>query len=204
VEQKYAPVIAALEKRGIKACFTKDRKDAKEELLRRIPPGSKVGIGGSQTIEQLDVVDELAAAGSEVIWHWRVPKDEVAKIRREALGADVYLASSNALTEDGHIVNIDGTANRIAGMVFGPPRVILVVGINKLAADLEAAIFRARNEAAVINAQRLEIKAPCYYSGKCEEDCDSPLRICRVLQIIEYKPSAVDIELILVGEELGY
>ncbi|MGI6575848.1 MAG: lactate utilization protein [bacterium] len=204
MEEKLMQVVEALRKRGIKADFVPDKESAKKELLERIPAGASVGIGGSITIEQLGVEKALADKGCNVYWHWRASKEETMQTRRAAVAADIYLASSNAITEDGRLVNIDGMGNRLTGMVFGPPRVILVIGSNKLAPNLDAAIDRARNKATVPNVKRLGIKAPCYYTGHCISDCASPSRACKVLMVIERKPTATDIEVILVGEELGY
>ncbi|HHW91522.1 MAG TPA: LUD domain-containing protein, partial [Firmicutes bacterium] len=118
-------------------------------------------------------------------------------------GCEFYLASSNALTEDGRLVNIDGTGNRVMGMVYGPRRVILVVGSNKLAGSLEAALERIHREACPPNARRLKLQTPCAATGECN-DCSSPDRMCKVTTIIEGKPGATDLEVILVGEKLGY
>ncbi|HHW55257.1 MAG: lactate utilization protein [bacterium] len=204
MEERYARVVAALEKRGIKAIYVPDKEGAQQELLERIPAGASVGIGGSMTIQELEVEEALAAKGCEVVWHWRAPSpDQIDPLRRRALGCDFYLASSNALTEDGRLVNIDGTGNRVMGMVYGPRRVILVVGVNKLAADLGAALDRIRREACPANARRLKRKTPCAATGQCN-DCNSPDRMCQVTTIIEGKPSSTDLEVILVGEKLGY
>ncbi|MGI6144096.1 MAG: lactate utilization protein [bacterium] len=204
MEEKYAQVVAALQRRGIKAIFVPDRERARQELLDRIPAGASVGIGGSMTIQELDVEESLTAKGCEVVWHWRAPSPElVGPLRRRALGCEFYLASSNALTEDGRLVNIDGTGNRVMGMVYGPRRVILVVGSNKLAGSLEAALERIHREACPPNARRLKLQTPCAATGECN-DCSSPDRMCKVTTIIEGKPGATDLEVILVGEKLGY
>jgi len=117
--------------------------------------------------------------------------------------SDVFLSSTNALTVDGIIVNTDGVGNRVAGMIFGPRRVILVVGINKIVKDIDDAIWRIKNVATPMNAYRLGLNTPCAKLGYCM-NCTSNVSICRVTTIIEYKPSRTDFTVVLVGEELGY
>jgi len=204
MEVGYKEVVEALERRGIKAVFLPTVQEARRELLARIPAGSRVGIGGSMTIQDLRVEEELAARGCEVLWHWRAPSPgEVKQLRRRALTCDFYLASTNAITRDGRLVNIDGSGNRVMGMVYGPPRVILVAGINKLSTNLEGALERVRREACPTNARRLGLKTPCAATGECN-DCNTPDRMCKVLTIIEGKPNETELEVILVGEKLGY
>ena len=204
MEVGYKEVVEALERRGIKAVFLPTVQEARRELLARIPAGSRVGIGGSMTIQDLRVEEELAARGWEVLWHWRAPSPgEVKQLRRRALTCDFYLASTNAITRDGRLVNIDGSGNRVMGMVYGPPRVILVAGINKLSTNLEGALERVRREACPPNARRLGLKTPCAATGECN-DCNTPDRMCKVLTIIEGKPNETELEVILVGEKLGY
>ncbi len=204
MEEKYRQVVEALEKRGIKAVFIPTKEEARQMLLDRIPAGASVGIGGSMSIQELEVEEELATKGCEVLWHWRGScPEQVNSLRRRALTCDFYLASSNAITQDGRLVNIDGTGNRVMGMVYGPPRVILVVGINKLSTDLEGALDRVRREASPPNARRLKLKTPCAITGECN-DCTSPDRMCKVVTIIEGKPGETELEVLLVGEKLGY
>jgi hypothetical protein len=117
--------------------------------------------------------------------------------------SDLFLSSVNAITLNGELVNIDGIGNRVNSINFGPGKVILVVGYNKIVDDVQEAIHRIKNFAAPLNARRLKIDVPCAKVGKCV-DCNSPNRICRVIVIHERKPSLTDILVILVGEELGF
>jgi hypothetical protein len=117
--------------------------------------------------------------------------------------ADLFLSSSNAVTLNGELVNIDGVGNRVNSTNFGPGKVILVVGYNKIVEDVQEAIQRIKNVAAPLNARRLNVDVPCAKVGKCV-DCNSPNRICRAIVIHERKPSLTDILVILVGEELGF
>ena len=204
MEKGYTEVVEALERRGIKAAFIPTKEEARRVLLGKIPAGASVGIGGSMSIQELGIEEELAAKGCEVFWHWRAPRPErVNPLRRRALTCDFYLASTNAITGDGRLVNIDGTGNRVMGMVYGPPRVILVAGINKLSGDLEGALDRVRREACPPNARRLKLKTPCAATGECN-DCNTPDRMCKVVTIIEGKPGETELEVLLVGEKLGY
>jgi hypothetical protein len=124
-------------------------------------------------------------------------------MRREMFLADVYVSSSNAVTEDGKLYNIDGTGNRVGSMTFGPKKVILVCGINKIVKDLDAAVSRVQNRAAPMNARRLALKTPCAETGVCA-DCASPQRICNVYVVTAKKPVWTDVTVLLVGEPLGF
>jgi L-lactate utilization protein LutB len=198
-------VVENLKRRGFDAFWCKTKEEAKSKLLDIIPVTAKIGIGGSVTIRELGIIDELIERGNTVIHHWKpgLPSEEDFQIRREEMTSDVFLSSTNALTVDGVIVNTDGVGNRVAGMIFGPRRVILVVGINKIVKDIDDAIWRIKNVATPMNAYRLGLNTPCAKLGYCM-NCTSNVSICRVTTIIEYKPSRTDFTVVLVGEELGY
>lgn len=204
MEDRLLKAQQALEKHGIKTRIVATAEEAKEIILEQVQPGQGVGVGGSCTIESLGVVPELEAKGCPVYWHWRgQTPDEVNELRRAQLTCDVFLASSNAVTQDGRLVNIDGIGNRVAAMVFGPGKVILVCGQNKVVPDLEAALDRIHNVAAPQNARRLNTGTPCGVTDRCN-DCYSPRRMCSVTVIIERCPHKTDLEVILVREDLGY
>lgn len=196
-------VLKALKKRNFNPVYVEDRLAAREEVLSRIAPGSPVGIGGSMTIESLQVEDELRVRGCPVYWHWKSPPEEMLQVRKDAAGTKYYLTSTNALTEDGRLVNVDGAGNRVAAMIFGPETVILVAGVNKIVPDLEAAMDRIKTIATPLNARRLGLDVPCLRKGECV-DCFPPRRICNVTSIIEGRPVLTDFQVILVGEDLGY
>ena len=163
-----------------------------------------VGFGGSVTLDQLGLY-ELLGAQNTVVWHWRVPEGSTANdMRRSARQTAVYLSSANGLSEDGAIVNIDGSGNRIAETLYGHERVIFVIGHNKLAPDVESAIHRARNIAAPRNAQRLQTRTPCAVKGDRCYDCKSPARICRALSVLWRASGGSRYDVVLVDEELGY
>lgn len=172
------------------------------DYLDRTVDGTTVGMGGSVTLESMGLFERLSSH-NKAVWHWRSPENKEVALR-EAMHTAVYLSSVNGLAETGEIVNIDGTCNRVSAMTFGHERVIFVAGENKLAPDLEAAIFRARNVAAPKNAQRLARKTPCAVRGDRCYDCQSPDRICRALSVLWEKPMNGTFEVVLVREPLGF
>ena len=172
---------------------------AAEYLVESIH-GKTVGIGGSMTIDAMDVYDRLAQ-DNQVFWHWKTPGPETLA---KAAQAQVYLSSVNGIAETGEIINIDGTGNRVAETVYGHEQVYFIVGKNKLAPDYEQALWRARNIAAPKNAQRLNCKTPCAAEGDRCYDCKSPARICRALSVLWRPPLGARYEVVLVKQELGY
>lgn len=163
-----------------------------------------VGFGGSVTLNTLGLY-ELLSKHNDVYWHWRKHGElSNSEIIKNEQSADIYLSSVNGLSEDGEIVNIDGTCNRVSAIAYGHEKVYLVIGENKLANNLQAAIERARNVAAPLNSKRLGCKTPC--AVKCDKcyNCSSSDRICKELTILWKKPTAQAIEVILIHENLGY
>ena len=163
-----------------------------------------VGLGGSVTIHQLGLFDKLSSHNT-VYWHDQKPEDmTVMETRKAACRAEIYISSVNAISEDGDIVNIDNTGNRVAATTFGPDKIYLLIGSNKIAKDLESAIYRARNVASPLNAKRLNRKTPCAVNGDKCYNCNSPERICRNLSVFWTKPTGAEYEVILINEDLGY
>ena len=189
-----------LEANGFKVSEFENGKDAVEYLNREID-GKTVGIGGSMTIKELGLSD-LLAAHNTLISHWSA-EDRAAALKA-AQSSDVYLSSVNGLSEDGEIINIDGSCNRVSGTLFGHKKVYFIVGKNKLAPDYDAALFRARNIAAPMNAKRLNMKTPCAEKGDRCYNCNSPQRICRALTVLWKAPFGTEFEVVLINEELGY
>jgi len=202
---KIGKTIKSLEKNGFQTFYAKTKETAAKEILDIIPPNALVGVGGSITIRELGIIEALSKRGNKVADHWQsgLSPEELIMIRRQQLTSDVFLTSSNAVTEDGKLINVDGVGNRVAAMIFGPKKVIVVAAINKIVKDLDAAINRVNNVASPMNAKRLNCKTPCIITGYCT-DCESPDRICSVTTIISRKPSLTDFTIMLVGEELGY
>jgi len=185
--------------------YVSSRKEAKELALGLIPSNARVGVGGSVTIRELGIIEELKNRGHTVYDHWQqgLSSEQILEIRIKHLTCDVFLSSVNAITRSGELVSMDGIGNRINAMNFGPRRVIIVAGVNKIVEDVPAALGRIKNVAAPQNARRFGAQVPCAVSGQCS-DCDSPQRICRSILIMERRPSLTDIKVVLVGEKLGY
>lgn len=181
-------------------------QEAAALVLGMIPADVAVGVGGSVTIRQMGLVEALRARGNTVADHWQEGLDAA---QRNAAAAQhpvspVFLTSTNAITEQGWLVNVDNTGNRVAAMLFGPEHVIVVAGRNKITPDYAAARDRLSNHAAPMNARRRQDKTPCAADGTCH-DCDSPYRTCRAITILERKTKGVErFSIILVDEDLGY
>lgn len=191
-----------LEKRGFSVHETANAAEARELLLSMIADAKSVGVGGSMTVKELDVADALLSQGKKVYWHW-LPGANAAEMRAAAMFSDVYLCSANAVTEDGKLLFIDGTGNRVAALAFGPKRVILVIGSNKLSGDETTATQRIREQACGPNGKRLGLKTPCALTGKCQ-DCSSPQRMCNAFLKLERCPGSHPVDVILVDEPMGF
>jgi hypothetical protein len=205
IEEKAKRAIERLEAHDFKAIFVKSKEEAVEKIWKHVTPEQKVGVGGSVTIRELGILDRLEAQGNTLFNHWKpgLSKEEVLSVRKSQMTSDLFLSSVNAVTLNGELVNIDGIGNRVNSVIFGPGKVILVAGYNKIVEDVQEAIKRIKNVAAPLNARRLNIDVPCAKAGKCV-DCSSPNRICRAMVILERRPSLTDILIIIVGEELGF
>jgi hypothetical protein len=192
-----------LESKKIPARYFETKEDASRTILEEISPEETVGIGGSMTIKAMGLYEALTEAGNEVYWHWMVEPENRNEVTRKAAFTDVYLSSTNALTEGGELVNIDGVGNRVSGMYFGHKKVIIVCGINKLCGDVISAIDRIKQSACPQNARRLNLKTPCALTDECN-DCLSPERMCNITTIINHKPRQTELKVYIIGEELGY
>ena len=192
--------LSALRENGFDARWFATAAEAADALCAEVK-GKTVGIGGSVTVEQLGVYDRLSRENT-VYWHWCQPAAEAI---RQAEQSQVCLLSANAVSETGALVNIDGTGNRVASTIFGHEEVYFIVGVNKLAPDYDAALWRARNVASPKNARRLGKKTPCAVRGDKCYDCKSPERICRALVVLWERPTGIGrAEVVLVNEPLGY
>jgi len=203
-EERIQRTISSFKANGIDCKYFKNTEEAKKYIFSVIKENDTVGFGGSMTLFDMNLHDEILNKGNEVFWHWLVDKPEE---RRNAIlkarDANIYLTSSNAITEEGELVNVDGVGNRVTSMIFGPQKTIVVCGINKLCSNTVEALDRIRKKASPPNSKRLSRKTPCVKTGECH-DCNSPDRICNVTTIIHKKPSGIDMELLLINEELGY
>ena len=203
-------VIEALKKNDIKARYFENSKEATAWLMEKIPEKAVVGVGGSRTLMQVGLIDELISANKsgkiKFLDRWSDDVDKAAETRTryENLSADVFIASSNAITLDGKLVNIDGIGNRVAAMIFGPKKVYFIVGRNKIVKDVEAGIGRVRNVAAPQNATRLNIPAICEQTGICDEKNCYGTRICNIITIIERGNIPQRMNVLMINEDLGY
>lgn len=197
-------MIKNLERRNMEACYCKTADEAIEKVIGMIPEGSSISWGGSMTIRDMGLTKALHERNCYDLIDRDEAKDcdEAQEMYRKAFFADFYLSSANAISEDGVIVNIDGNGNRVAAITFGPKKVIFVIGMNKVAQDMNAALARARSTASPINAARFDIKTPCQIDGICH-NCNSPESICNFFHFIRNsRPGRISV--VLVGEELGY
>ena len=205
------PLFQILHSNNIDATYAPDRDAARDLVLSLIPEGAVVGYGDSLTLRQIGVVEALEKGPYTFLnpWEAGITVEENLRRKRRSLTSDVFVTGTNALTLDGQLVNVDGHGNRVAAMLFGPGKVIVVVGINKIVPDLQAAFTRIREVAAPKNVQRhpnFDPMPPCGITGACS-DCASPWRICNKTVIIqrEYSNEKYDpvMTVIIVGEELG-
>lgn len=189
-----------LENRGFRAHVFATGAEAADYLAQTLH-NTCIGIGGSVTIEEIGVYDRLSA-DNDVIWRWKKPTPDS---RERGAAAETFLCSANGVSETGEIVNIDGYGNRVAPTIYGPQRVFLVVGKNKIAPDLNGAIDRARNIAAPLNARRLNRHTPCAVGEPRCHDCRSPEKICGVMTVFFMPPTSIkEFHVLLVNEDLGY
>jgi len=206
-EQRYSKlgpkVVKALKARSFDAYYFDDGPPALDKLFSLIPKEHVVSWGGSMTLVDLGVQERLVKEGYSVLDRDKAASpEERANIMRRALTCDTFLAGTNALSEDGQLVNIDGNGNRVAAMIYGPKQVIVVAGMNKVAKTYEDALVRARTIAAPLNIQRLpNLKTPCSETGSCA-NCQSPDTICSFIVTTRFS-KAGRIKVILVGKDLG-
>lgn len=194
-------VIKGLQSRNMSGYYAASREEALSIALSLIPEGSTATMGGGVSVHEIGLVDALKNGNYSFI-----DRDDYADKREAALlayDADVFLASCNAVTSDGVLVNIDGNSNRVSAIAHGPKKVIFIVGMNKVCDDVDGAMKRARNVAAVTNAQRFNISTPCSKTGTCM-DCKSPDTICCQFLITRYSRHSGRIHVILVNDNLGF
>ncbi len=217
MEKQMEKVLSSLHARHIRGVYAENRQEANQKILALIPPDATVGIGDSTTMRQLGVLSALQERGTRILNPFETKGDNVrveelrakrGRVMKEATLTDVFLTGSNAITEDGKIVNVDANGNRVAGMFWGHPLSILAIGRNKVVRDLDEALHRIRTLIAPSHFHiRDELGArkrrtPCVATGECN-DCRAEDRGCNVFTIIEGKPASVDLHVFLVNEDLG-
>ena len=203
-EKAAGKVIKNLARRNIEAFYCPTAQEAVEKVLEMIPQGSSITWGGSMSIRDIGIPAALAEAGKYEVYDRDKAPDRAAatEIYLKAFTCDYYLSSANAITEDGVIVNIDGTGNRVAAITFGPRNVIFIIGMNKLTQDTDSALARARSLAAPVNTARFDIQTPCKLDGVCH-NCLSDDSICNYIHFLRHSPKGKH-KVILVGESIGY
>ncbi len=194
-------VIKGLESRNMTGYYAADKEDALKKVLELIPEGSCVTMGGSMSANEIGLVEAVKSDKYKFIDRYTAADKHAAEL--EAYDADFYLASANAVTEDGILVNIDGNANRVSAIAYGPKKVIFIVGMNKVCDDIDGAMKRARNVAAPINAQRFGLSTPCSETGSCF-NCKSPDTICCQFLITRFSKHEGRIHVVLVNDNLGF
>jgi len=205
-EKVAGKIIKKLEKRRMAGSYTPTAAKAQEEIIDMIPHGATVFRCGSMTTVGMGLWEAISALPEVDLidpYQPELSPEEGLELRRQGLTADIMIASTNAITLDGRLVNLNGMGNRVAAMAFGPKKVILVVGMNKVAPDLESAVTRVKHYAAPVNAIRFKVETPCVETGLCQ-DCRSAQRICNMWSIIEGHMIKDRIHVKLVGEFLGY
>lgn len=203
-------VVEKLKRNRFDAVFVEDLEAARNRIVDIIPPQATVGVANSVTLRQLGIVKVLQARGNLVL-DPVAPSYGLAEFKEElimptllqaTLGSDVFISGTNALTEDGKLVNIDGLGNRMAGIMFGARTSIVVVGRNKLVKNVDDALNRIKNTITPALTRRRELPLPCAKTGKCV-DCSVPERACNITVIIEKKPPLTDLKVIVVNDDLG-
>ena len=194
-------VIKGLKSRNMTGYYAASKEEAKEIALSLIPEGSSVTTGGGMSVHEIGLVDALKEGNYNFIDRDAYEDKRAAMLA--AYDADVFLSSSNAITQDGILVNIDGNANRVSAIAQGPRKVVMIVGMNKVCDDWDGAMKRARNVAAPINTQRFGLSTPCTKTGTCM-DCKSPDTICCQFLITRFSRHAGRIHVILVNDNLGF
>jgi hypothetical protein len=205
-EQKCLKAVDSLARNGFGAVYCPSPQEAFDFIINEAADASSIGFGGSMTIVGLGIESHLRELGKEILNHGNpaLSRDERLEIMRRQLTCDLFLSGTNALTLSGELVNIDATGNRVAAMFFGPRKVIVVAGRNKLVdGTVHDAILRVKNWATPPNSRRLNFKTPCASTGFCS-DCNSPDRLCRVTTVIDRKPRFTDLRVLVVNADLGF
>ncbi len=193
-------VIKGLQSRNMSGYYAASKEDALKQALELIPEGSTISMGGCMSAHEIGLINALENGNYNYLDRSKMePREGLLA----AYDSDTFLSSANAITNDGIMVNIDGNSNRVSCIAQGPKKVIFIVGMNKVCADLDSAMKRARNVAAPINAQRFDIKTPCKETGKCF-DCKSPDTVCCQFLITRYSKHVGRIHVILVNDDLGF
>ncbi len=212
----FEKVISNLERNNIKGLYAKDKAEAFEIVKTLLKDGDTVGVGGSMSLFECGVIDHLRCGKYNFLDRYadNLSKDDVNDIYRKSFSADAYLCSSNAITENGDLYNVDGNSNRVAAILYGPASVIMIVGKNKIVKNIDEAVKRVKTIAAPKNCDRLNLDTYCRLKGECMsllnenadmcEGCKGDTRICCNYVVSSYQRTKDRIKVILVDEEIGY
>lgn len=204
-EKQAEKCVENLNKHGFKALLFSDASQARTYILKTISDYESFGFGGSDTTRSLDIIEPLKQRQKVVYDHWEknLSPEASLDIRRNQSACDCFFCSANAISITGEIVNVDGVGNRTNAMSFGPRKVVIVAGINKLTMDIQTALQRVKTVAGPMRAKSLGMQTPCAETGICT-DCNSPQRICRITTILHRKPMLTDMTVIIINEALGF
>lgn len=204
-EQKILRTIEALNKNNMNGYLVNTKEELIEKIKELVKENSTVSSGGSMSLDETGVIDHLRSGRYKFLDRYEegLSKEEVTNIFKESFFADAYFASSNAVTEDGKLYNVDGNGNRVAAMLFGPEKVILIVGVNKIVKNIEEAVVRNRGISAPANAKRLNKMTPCTKVGYCV-DCKGSDKLCREFTVISSQGDKDRMHVIFMNEEIGY
>jgi len=194
-----------LNKHNFSARYFSNRQEALDYVFQLIPEGATIGMGGSRTGMELGLWERLVTRGHELFNHNQegLSQEERIDRRYKQLTCDVFLTGANAITLTGEIVNRDAFGNRVAAMMFGPKKVIIIAGTNKIVRDVEEADKRIKMYAAPMNVKRYEMPNPCLKTGECV-DCNSPTRACNITTVLSRRPPLTDIHVVILGENIGF
>jgi L-lactate utilization protein LutB len=194
-----------LKKHAFDAHFVSNEEEARSLIIDMVSGYETFGFGGSDTTRSLGVLEELKARGKTIYDHWVKGHnlEEDIDLRLQMGRCDCFFTSANAVSAEGEVVNVDGVGNRTSAMAFGPKKVVIVAGMNKVTHDLESALRRVREVAAPMRAKSLNMETPCAETGVCN-DCNVPQRICRITTILHRKPMLTDVSVILVNKAMGF
>lgn len=204
-EQRIKRTMENLQKNNMEAYFVEDNSALIEKISELVKEGDTISVGGSMTLFETGVIEFLRKGKFNFLDRYEegLKSDDIKDIYRKTFSADAYFVSSNAVTENGELYNVDGNGNRVAAMIYGPDNVIVIVGVNKIVRDVQEAIARNKKYAAPANAKRLNRDTPCAKVGYCM-DCSSSQRICNDYVLIRRQGQKGRIKVIIVGKELGY
>lgn len=205
IESRIKKTMENLEKNNMEAYYVDNVDSLKAKLSELINEGDTIGVGGSMTLFETGIIDLLRSGKYNFLDRYKtgLTPEDTKNIFRQSFSADAYIVSSNAITENGELYNVDGTGNRVAAMIYGPDNVIVIAGINKIVKDADQAVLRTKEIASPANSKRLNKSTPCTKIGYCME-CSSNQRICNDYVLIKRQAVKGRIKVILVGKELGY